>query len=175
MASTHGQGGGWTGEERRENLSLEEQAEAVAAGMRAKAVFDGEIKRLTRMWTKRGIFIGLIAALAVMIPVTVAVNLLLGSQAEKNSRANCNTNASGRPVGNARALAMQEVFNVATQAYNRFPPEFQEGQDAIVRQDIHANLALLPAGIEKKVHGFSDLVKLMDLLPLIDCSDVIKS
>jgi hypothetical protein len=182
MSST----GGWDGDERRAQddgppdgerrgvTSDDDQVKQVATFMQARKFVEGETQKLLRRTKWRAGLAAFIAALVVSVIVSVALNSYLGDEARHNSLVNCNIQAAGRPLGNGRAFAQTQILEIADRAFEQFPMRFQRAEIARVNRELAKARPLLDPKAPRRVKDFSDLSKLLTLLPLLNCEQEIK-
>lgn len=156
-----------------------EEESALTELARRSARYAIEEIRKDRMWRYLGsALVGLIVALAIMLPTAIVLYGDAKDNSKRQAVANCSVSASSRPQGNARAFVEREILGVATQAYNSFPRAFKDSEDKTVALDAKTELPhvagdkALTLGL-RQVRGFADLAGLVQDLHLITCSNVI--
>lgn len=161
-------------ERRRSDLELDQKAEKTAVWIRAQQFADGKTDALVRRAKWRAGLASFIAALVVSIIASFVLNGYLGNEARHNSLVNCNIQAAGRPLGNGRAFAQTQILEIADRAFEQFPMRFQRAEIRRVNRELAKVRPLLDPKAPRRVKAFSDLSKLLTLLPLLNCEREIK-
>lgn len=157
----------WDGTERRV-LTKEEVASVLDAEKLSSDRYRRHVIKNT--------LLAVVAGVIVAIPVSLIVGHDIKRSAHANSAANCQSQAAGRPVGNARNFGSIEILPTADDAFALFPKHFQEVEIARINRDL-ARLHrrhLIPADYPQKIMKFGDLVKFEKYLPLINCGLQVK-
>lgn len=157
----------WSGKERRTMPSLVIGAADLIAA-----------QDINRARTRRERILMLVGALIVACLVCVPVSIIIGHKLSESSRSNgqrnCQVQADARPFGNDRAFVSRQILRVADEAFQQFPARFQKAEVAKINRELNADRKHLSKKAPKYVVGFASLSVLLDDLPLIDCSTVIK-
>lgn len=153
----------WDGVERR--IPSKEE---IAAVQEAELLSSGRYRRHLIMNTLLAIVAGIIVA----IPVSVLIGHDIKQDAHANSVSNCDIQADGRPVGNARNFGSREILPTADDAFNLFPKKFKDAELARINRDLKSlhERHLVPANYPQRIGTFGDLIQFEKYLPLINCA-----